>query len=459
MYLYNVPCLLPERGAAHLSIITPTTNLLVRTGLLHLAFVAVTLATAQAQTPSFLHTFGSVANDGASPVGPLTLSGSKLFGMTIGGGTGSGTIFSMNTDGSGYSVLRSLAPIADGINPFGSLSLSGSKLYGMANDGGSSNFCGTIFSMNTNGSGFSILRRFAGGSTDGSRPFGSLTLFGSQLYGMTYYGGTANQGTVFRLNTDGSGFSLLKSLNTAEGSFPRSSSTLTLADSKLYGMTQGGGANNRGVIFSMNTDGSGYSLLRSLNTADGIYPEAALTLAGSKIYGLTPSGGSNGSGTIFSLNTDGSGFSVIKNFAGGANDGANPYGSLTLVGSTFYGMTYNGGASDKGTLFKIEADGSGFSVLDSFSGGPTEGADPYSSLTLSTDGNTLYGVTTKGGTNDNGVVFTIAVPEPSSFALLALSCTAVVLTIRRRVTPVERDRRNVVTCPLRAPVIASGSSA
>ena len=70
----------------------------------------------------------------------------------------------------------------------------------------------------------------------------------------------------------------------------------------------------------------------------------SLTLSGSTLYGMTLSGGANGNGTIFSINTDGSGFQNLFSFSG--TNGDNPHGSLTLSGSTLYGMTSAGGAND-----------------------------------------------------------------------------------------------------------------
>ena len=40
------------------------------------------------------------------------------------------------------------------------------------------------------------------------------------LYGTTYYGGASGDGTVFRLNTDGSGYAVLKNFSESEGSHP-----------------------------------------------------------------------------------------------------------------------------------------------------------------------------------------------------------------------------------------------
>ena len=83
----------------------------------------------------------------------------------------------------------------------------------------------------------------------------------------------------------------------------------------------------------------------------------------------------NGDGTIFSIHTDGSGFQTLLSFNG--SNGAYPDGSLTLVGSTLYGMTigYGGGyAATTARIFSINTDGTGFQNLLSFSG--TSGAYP-----------------------------------------------------------------------------------
>lgn len=75
---------------------------------------------------------------------------------------------------------------------------------------------------------------------------------------------------------------------------------------------------------------------------DGQNPRGPLTLSDSAFYGMTQNGGTNGYGVIFKLNTDGTGYTNLHHFAGGASDGGNPRGSLTLSGSTFYGMTETG---------------------------------------------------------------------------------------------------------------------
>ena len=106
---------------------------------------------------------------------------------------------------------------------------------------------------------------------------------------------------------------------------------------------------------------------------DGASPNSDLTISGSTLYGMTCYGGKYGSGyggygVIFKMNRDGSGYTNIHSFAGGPSEGSCPLGSLTLVGSKFYGMTFYGGPSNMGVIFKINIDGTGYTNLHSFAG-------------------------------------------------------------------------------------------
>ena len=217
---------------------------------------------------------------------------------------------------------------------------------------------------------------------------------------MTSNGGSGSNGSIFYITTAGSSsFNNLYSFT--NGEFPTSS--LTLSGTTLYGMTQYGGSGS-GTIFSISTTGSSFTPLHSFSNSE--FPTGDLTLCGTTLYGMTPYGGSNGYGSIFSISTSGS-FKTLLSFNG--TNGAWPFGDLTLVGSTLYGMTRIGGAQGLGQIFSINTNGTGFQDLISFSGtsGSTPGRFPYGSLTLS--GSTLYGMTQQGGANGLGVVFALGV--------------------------------------------------
>ncbi len=312
--------------------------------------------------------------------------------------------------------------LTDGQTPNGSVIVSGPTLYGMTQGGGSAVNDGTVFKINADGTGFGLLHRFQGGPADGLGPLGTPALAGSALYGMTPQGGTANLGTVFKVNTDGTGFGLLHSFTNspADGQAPLYSAPV-VAGSTLYGMTAGGGADGHGAVFKVNADGTGFNLLHSFvpATGDGWQPNGSLILSGSTLYGMTYFGG-GAAGTVFKVNTDGTGYAILHSFTGqSGGDGANPLADLLLVGSTLYGTTAVGGTANLGTVFQVNADGTGYRVLHSFLGGPFDGNDPQGDLTLV--GSALYGMTAGGGSINRGVIFSlpIAVPEPSSLVLAA----------------------------------------
>jgi uncharacterized repeat protein (TIGR03803 family) len=193
-------------------------------------------------------------------------------------------------------------------------------------------------------------------------------------------------------------------------------------------MTQGGGANNLGAIYSINTDGSGFTSLHDFSSPAGYSSLGPLTLVGSTLYGMTNGGGSGGAGTIFSMGMDGTNYTTLHDFVGGPGDGASPSGGLTLVGSQLFGMA-SGGNLGNGTFFTINLDGTGYSTLVLFGG--AAGQVPYGSLI--TDGTELFGMTSAGGTAGVGVIFSYPapIPEPGTYALLAGLLGLSVAAVRR----------------------------
>jgi len=358
------------------------------------------LLMAQSAQAQFIKLYDfSAENDLKYPKGDAITDGTVIYGLTTGGGAnGLGTVFKIRPDGTGLTKLIDFNG-TNGSNPYGSLTLSGSTLFGMTSDGGINNK-GVIFKINTDGTGSTKLLDF-NGTVNGAYPLGSLLVLGTVIYGMTYNGGTNDYGVVFRINTDGTGYTKLLDFDGfAFGSHP--SRGLTISGSTLFGMTTSGGINGDGVIFRMNIDGSGYSTLLNFNYVNGSSPWSTLNLSGSTLYGTTIFGGNNRLGVLFKINTDGSGFSKLVDFDG-SNNGAYPYQSLMLSGTVLFGMTYSGGLSNKGTIFKINTNGTGLTKLLDFTG--INGANPIGSLTLS--GSSLFGMTSQGGTSERGTIFRI----------------------------------------------------
>ena len=132
-----------------------------------------------------------------------------------------------------------------------------------------------------------------------------------------------------------------------------------------------------------------------------MYPNGSLILSGSTLYGMAYQGGANNDGTIFSYNTSTSTFTTLHSFAG-TSDGMYPNGSLILSGSTLYGMASQGGANAGGVIFSYNTSTSTFTTLYSFTGG-NDGSYPQGSLVLSSG--MLYGTATAGGANGGGTIF------------------------------------------------------
>jgi len=362
-------------------------------------------------------------SDGANPMAGLVLSGSTLFGTTMNGGSGgNGTVFSLSTNGAGFAVLKSFTAFAvntgtnsDGANPVAALVLSNGVLFGTAQNGGVAGF-GTIFRMNTNGTGFTNLYSFSDGS-DGATPVAGLALSGNTLYGTAQYGGDLDNGTVFSVSTNGSGFTRLHSFSGSGTDGANPVAGLVLSGGLLYGTTQHGdndGLSDDGTVFRVSiTGGSSFTNLYSFTgnngAADGFGPVAELLLSGNTLYGTTASGGvGTFFGTLFKISTNGTNFVTICNMTG--NQGWGPQGGLVMSGGKFYGTTVNGGilpevfAFADGTVFSVSTNGSGLTNLCVFT--ETSGAaDPQTGLALS--GNTLFGTTVNGGTNGNGTLFEI----------------------------------------------------
>jgi len=386
----------------------------------------------------------------------LKLSDSTLYGAAaFGGYVGNGTLFKVNTDGSGFTNLYNFTYTSNGVNPHTRLILSGSTLYGTAQNGGSSGK-GTVFAINTDGSSFTNLHSFSGGS-DGAYPRAALVLSGNTLYGAVSEGGTSGAGTLFSVRTDGAEFTNIYSFSGGEdGANPIMYSGFVLSGNTLYGTTTAGGVWSNGTVFRINIDGTSFTNLHSFSAgdcspfpsyctftnSDGAKPYGGLALSGNTLYG-TASGGGSGAGTVFTVTTDGTDFDNLYYFSVGGSggvpgvavtnsDGANPVAGLIFSGNTLYGTTRTGGSSSAGVIFAINGDGTGLTNLHSFAAGAknsgnvftnSEGGHPRAGVILL--GSTLYGTAAEGGTSGKGTVFSLSLPLP----LLTIAPSAANVTL------------------------------
>jgi uncharacterized repeat protein (TIGR03803 family) len=290
--------------------------------------------------------------NGKYPQSTLISDGTYLYGTTeAGGANGDGVVFKIKPDGTGYVDILDFAGTTNGANPYGYLVSDGTYLYGTTTAGGA-NGDGVIFKIKPDGTGYVDLLDFAG--TNGASPYGSLISDGTYLYGMTNSGGAIGGGTVFKIKTDGTGFvDLLDFGGAGITNGGDAYGSLYSDGTYLYGMTYAGGAHNDGLLFKIKPDGTGYTdLLDFAGTTNGGSPQGTLISDGTYLYGMTYVGGANHNGTMFKIKPDGTGFVDLVNFDDSDNNGSYPTGDLLLIGGTFYGMAGGGGINGDGTIFK-----------------------------------------------------------------------------------------------------------
>ena len=435
---------------------------------------------------TLLYDFSAGGGSLPSPVFPA-LDGS-LYGTTATGGThGQGTFFRLDPSGN-LTTLHNFGDPGDGTAPAAGVMLANDGFFWGTTPLGGASGSGTIFRVDSGG-GFQTMHSFAGSTTDGFEPTGSLVERGGSLYGTTATGAIYHVfGTLFRLDAAGNP-TTLRVFDTDTGGAPIDGLAIGV-DGNLYGVTRDytdplTQAFYPGVLFRIDgsdtfsivpTSGPGQHLPTSgLTTgADGdLYGNA---LAGNYSYGavvqVTTAGAIAAAFVVppqrlferyafqtplfedadQSLYGGASGLAFLKIDPSGTefawnvpNDVNNPINALirandqnfytTLAGSPgqfvrldpagnltrlytfdyyvtgaepravfqgpdgyFYGAAYAGGPNNLGTIFRLDTAGNAVSLHDL---ALNEGASPSSALLPASDGD-FYGTTLYGGQGGNG---------------------------------------------------------
>ena len=374
---------------------------------------------------------------GATPQSGLVLgSDGYFYGTTSMGGTNlDGIVFKISPNGA-LTNLYSLQAVPDGANPWAGL-VQGSDgyLYGTTTDSGSNFYdFGTVFKVSTNGV-MTTLHSFTdgyGAIPDGASPYGRLVQ-GSDgyFYGTTEEGGTNNDGTVFKISTNGALTYLYEFTGAPNDGEDPEGGLVQGSDGYFYGTTSEGGTNYEGTVFKMSTNGVLTILYSFTGINDGRRPGGELVQGrDGYFYGTTYEGGTNDDGTVFQISTNGA-LTTLWSFTGG-DDGGNPYNGL-VQGSDgkFYGTTDRGGTNDEGTVFQISTNGvltslHSFGAILNADNYPLDGGAPIGPLVQGSDGS-FYGTTSLGGTSTAGTVFrlTIVVPEAPQLTITHLGANVI----------------------------------
>jgi uncharacterized repeat protein (TIGR03803 family) len=332
-------------------------------------------------------------------------------------------------------TLWDFSGAGDGANPIGDGLFSPTRhisknttLYGTSTIG-AENENGTVFSLTKNV--LTTIWTFTGGS-DGGSPYYSDVIADKSgaLYTSALAGGANGDGTVIQLtppahgNTTWTETTIWTFSGGNDGALPNG--LIMDSTGALYGTTESGGSAGNGTVFKLTPPAQGQSqwteqtIWSFQGGNDGSFAVAPLTLGHrGEVYGTTLTGGSAGNGTAFRLMPPKRGKTAWKeeilwNFTGNT-DGADPYAELILDQTgAVYGTTYGGYHID-GSVFKLTPPAQGQTAwsettLWAFSGG-SDGGSPYAGLTADKAG-ILYGTAGYGGNGTMcsggcGVVFSL----------------------------------------------------
>jgi uncharacterized repeat protein (TIGR03803 family) len=393
-------------------------------------FCAAMAIASPAQTFTTLASFAGT--NGASPQSSLIqATDGNFYGTTILGGYnncyghGCGTIFKITPSGTLTALYSfcSQSGCTDGSSPLGLLQAIDGNFYGATNEGGA-NGVGTVFKITPGGS-LTTLYSFCTQwlCTDGGYPRpGLVQATDGNFYGATIEGGAYAGGTIFKITSSGTlttVYSFCSKPNCTDGGSPQAG-LVQAGDGNFYGTTQLGGSADEGTVFRITTSGTLttlYSFCSLPNCSDGGTPYDGLVQAiDGNFYGTTYFGGAYGYGTVFKITPAGT-LTTLYSYCSQPNCSDGEYPQAGMVQATdgdFYGTVPMGGTHGVGTLFKITPGGS-LTTLHSFCSQSdcADGGGPEAALLQATDGS-FYGTTSwGGGGNNDGTVFSLSVGLPA----------------------------------------------
>ena len=296
--------------------------------------------------------YSLTASVGKTPRAGLIYLNNMLYGTAESGAAGQGSVFSVDpATGNGNLLYRFGAP-PDAGSPDGELLAVQNELYGVAQAGGANVYDGAIYKIDPSSGAETVVHNFVG--ADGANPSGALIYVGKNLYGTTQLGGgKADGGTIFRFNpATGKTHIIYGFQGGTDGLSPNAG--LLQQDGILYGTTLSGGTADAGTVFKIDVTTGAETVIYSFQYgSDGANPASSLIALHGLLYGTTTGGGTLGFGTLFSIDPQSGAETILHSFTGGL-DGAIPFAGVIYAGGQLYGTTESGGAVGGGTVYKIQ---------------------------------------------------------------------------------------------------------
>ncbi|MGO9561153.1 MAG: choice-of-anchor tandem repeat GloVer-containing protein [Candidatus Korobacteraceae bacterium] len=235
----------------------------------------------------------------------------NIYGTTTFGGIyGLGTVFELSPSGGEYteSILHNFGSGLDGQTPYsGVIFDAAGNLYGNTVAGGTEE--GTVYQLIPSGGAWveNILANL--GDNTGHPPEGTLIFDQSgNLFGTGFNFGPGGGGTVYELAHGNWVFSLPYYWGSNPACYPQAGLTLG-ADGNLYGVCSYGGSNDDGWVFKLTNSNGMWTItdLHDFDGSDGIEPAGAVAFdASGNLFGTCVEGGNTncsgfGCGTVWEM--------------------------------------------------------------------------------------------------------------------------------------------------------------
>lgn len=289
---------------------------------------------------------------GAAPAAALVPDGNGNFFGTADFGGNTNAVYAGGLQGYGYGTVFELTsngtvtvPVvfggANGIHPSGGLVLAkDGNFYGTTTWGGNISGLfpagpGTVFKLNPDGT-YTNIYKFTGFDDGGYVYAGLVQGQDDYLYGATFGGGSAQNGTLFKISTNGD-FVPLRSFSFSESATPYAG-MIEGSDGNLYGTTyRNAFYGTYGSVFQLTPGGAFTNLFFFNNANNGSYPKGVLVQGpDNNLYGTTSSGGANNLGTIFRLSVPMPAVFKTLTLTNGA-----PTSTWSVVAGQFYQLQYS----------------------------------------------------------------------------------------------------------------------
>ncbi|GGM84392.1 hypothetical protein GCM10010967_15300 [Dyadobacter beijingensis] len=401
---------------------------------------------------TLLHNFRR--ETGARPHEVMVLMGSKLYGITMEGGTNAqGVIFEYDLTTNTYAKRADFASLANDreLWPSTALSQMNGKLYGIARtnfgelddalyewDPATAQFtqvrdvfgpyqpglhapdtpweglngklyattklAGTSFGdlVEWDPEAGTYVSKAAFSREAGYNCLTKMTPKDGKLYGATTAGGAESSGTLFEFTPEAG--TITKKIDLAAGAnAPFNGFAPVLLGDKFYGVTQGG-KTMRGRVYEWNPATNTFSLRFGLpDYTNGLLSGAFTPWQGKLYSAIGRPQPNNGRIVAEVFNWDPATNQYTTGFISQESVGAHPRGGVTLAGGKFYGATTYGGKLNMGVIFEFDPKTKAYKILKELD--ETTGQEPYGKLTLLNG--KLYGITSTGGRVGFGAIFEV----------------------------------------------------